>query len=127
MLAKHWETLFPGLKPYNAGGILVTEGTDLENLAKEYEWLDISRLVVKPDQLFGKRGKNNLVLVNRSLEESISWIQERMNQEVVVEGISGNFILPFKQSVKRIKYYFPIAVVWISRKCGVMSKRFQYR
>jgi ATP-citrate lyase beta-subunit len=90
MLAKHWETLSPGLKPYNAGGILVTEGTDLENLAKEYEWLDISRLVVKPDQLFGKRGKNNLVLVNRSLEESISWIQERMNQEVVVEGISGS-------------------------------------
>jgi succinyl-CoA synthetase beta subunit len=45
----------PALQPYNA--VLVTSETDLDELPQMAE-----RLTVKPDQLFGKRKKQGLVL-----------------------------------------------------------------
>ena len=36
--------------------VLVTPDTDLDGLARALPWLETARLVVKPDQLFGKRG-----------------------------------------------------------------------
>ncbi len=39
----------------------VTKATDFNKLADEEPWLNSTRLVVKPDMLFGKRGKSGLV------------------------------------------------------------------
>lgn len=39
----------------------VTEKTDFTELADTEPWLNTTRLVVKPDMLFGKRGKSGLV------------------------------------------------------------------
>jgi ATP citrate (pro-S)-lyase len=39
----------------------VTKSTDFNKLADEEPWLNATRLVVKPDMLFGKRGKSGLV------------------------------------------------------------------
>ncbi|HLC70412.1 MAG TPA: ATPase, partial [Candidatus Nanoarchaeia archaeon] len=44
-------------------GILVTPETDLATLPQHYPWLLTTSLVVKPDQLFGKRGKLGLIAV----------------------------------------------------------------
>ena len=49
--------------------VMVTPEKSLLELAEEYPWLNKERLVVKPDQLFGKRAKNGLVLVDASLKE----------------------------------------------------------
>ncbi|TFH07595.1 MAG: ATPase, partial [Candidatus Atribacteria bacterium] len=40
--------------------VLVTPETNVAGLPAAYPWLVGAKLVCKPDQLFGKRGKNNL-------------------------------------------------------------------
>lgn len=88
LLSEHWKSYFPGLSPYEAHMILVEPDTVLEELVQENEWLSNSRLVAKPDQLFGKRGKNELMMVDSSFNRTIDWIRKKMNQEVSVGGIT---------------------------------------
>jgi ATP-citrate lyase beta-subunit len=68
---------------------LVSPETDLTALAEEKPWLKRERLVVKPDQLFGKRGKNNLLLLDVDFERACAWINERMNKEVTIVQTTG--------------------------------------
>lgn len=63
--------------------------TFYERLAKQHPWLLSSELVVKPDMLFGKRGKNNLVLLKANYETAQSFIKERMGQKLEVSGVHG--------------------------------------
>ncbi|MFC2106360.1 ATP citrate lyase citrate-binding domain-containing protein [Candidatus Bipolaricaulota bacterium] len=69
--------------------VLVTPETDLAGLPAQHPWLKETSLVCKPDQLFGKRGKNNLLFVNKSFDEVAAWIGERMNKEATIEGAGG--------------------------------------
>lgn len=61
ILAKHWDKYFPGFT-YAYETVMVQNGADLRETAKEKTWLNEKPLVAKPDMLFGKRGKNGLVL-----------------------------------------------------------------
>ena len=65
---------------YEGKVALVDPDTDFSKLKKEVTWLKGTKLVVKPDQLFGKRGKNNLLLLNSTIDEAEAWIKERMNK-----------------------------------------------
>jgi ATP-citrate lyase beta-subunit len=69
--------------------VLVTPETDLAGLPAEYPWLAETKLVCKPDQLFGKRGKNNLLFVDKTFDEVKAWIAERMNVETTIQGAGG--------------------------------------
>lgn len=69
--------------------VLVTPETDLAALPKTHPWLKTTKLVAKPDQLFGKRGKNNLLAVDKTFDEVKVWIDERMNKEVTIEQTTG--------------------------------------
>ena len=69
--------------------VLVTPETDLETLPQDAPWLTETRLVAKPDQLFGKRGKNNLLLVDADYEQVKAWIKERMGKEVTIVQTTG--------------------------------------
>ena len=69
--------------------VLVTPDTNLASLPATYPWLAGTKLVCKPDQLFGKRGKNNLLFVNKSFDEVAAWISERMNKEATIEQTTG--------------------------------------
>lgn len=60
-----------------------------KSLLEAQPWLATTKLVVKPDMLFGKRGKNNLVLLNASYEEAQAFIAERMGQPLEVSGVRG--------------------------------------
>lgn len=60
-----------------------------ERLAKDHPWLLDTQLVVKPDMLFGKRGKNNLVLLNASYDIAQAFIKERLNQKLEVSSVTG--------------------------------------
>lgn len=42
------------------------------------------KLVVKPDMLFGQRGKNDLVGLNLTYAEAEAFIRARMNKEVIM-------------------------------------------
>jgi ATP-citrate lyase beta-subunit len=69
--------------------VLVGPETDLAGLPAEHPWVETTRLVAKPDQLFGKRGKNDLLFVNKSFAEVVQWIGERRNKQVAIEGAGG--------------------------------------
>lgn len=88
MLAKFLPELTSSVR-YEGKVALVGPETDLEKLKKELPWLASDKLVVKPDQLFGKRGKNNLLLLNADFDSAKKWIGERMNKEVTVGKSTG--------------------------------------
>lgn len=67
----------------------VTEATDFNKLADEEPWLNSTRLVVKPDMLFGKRGKSGLVALNLDLAGVESFVKERLGKEVEMSGTKG--------------------------------------
>ncbi|VVB72404.1 ATP citrate lyase citrate-binding protein [uncultured archaeon] len=74
---------------YRGDLALVGPETDLEGLANTNPWLRTERLVVKPDQLFGKRGKYGLVLLDANWDGVKKYLNENMGAEVVVGGIAG--------------------------------------
>jgi len=82
ILARHWDKYFSDFTyPYET--VLVQSGDELKKLAEEKKWLKEKPLVAKPDMLFGKRGKNGLVLfkINKpgdvTLEDAAKWIDEK--------------------------------------------------
>ena len=68
-------------------GVLVTPHTDLAVLANVHPWLLSGKLVVKPDQLFGKRKKHGLVLVGGLFDEVCGFIRQQRGKEIVVDGV----------------------------------------
>ena len=69
--------------------ILVGPQTDLEKLPEDNPWLENMRLVVKPDQLFGKRGKSGLVLLDCSFDEAKNFIKQKMGKSAKVGKVKG--------------------------------------
>ncbi|XP_010248530.1 PREDICTED: ATP-citrate synthase alpha chain protein 1-like [Nelumbo nucifera] len=67
----------------------ITESTDFNELAEREPWLLSGKLVVKPDMLFGKRGKSGLVALNLNLAEVITFAKERLGKEVEMGGCKG--------------------------------------
>jgi len=82
ILAKHWDKYFPNFT-YAYETVMVRNGAELKEAAKTKSWLKEKALVAKPDMLFGKRGKNGLVLFRDSkpgdvkLDKAASWIDEK--------------------------------------------------
>ena len=74
---------------YEGKVALVDPGINIEELKKQNPWLNKTRLVAKPDQLFGKRGKNNLLLLDANVNEVENWINERMDKEVTIGTVTG--------------------------------------
>lgn len=66
-----------------------SEDSFYSTLVKNHPWLLQIKLVVKPDMLFGKRGKNNLVLLNADLDGARKFISEKIGQELDVSGVTG--------------------------------------
>jgi len=117
LFKENWENYFSGLN-YPFESALVTSGDELRELAKKpgYEWLNKKPLVAKPDMLFGKRGKNGLVLfkVNKpgdvTLEDAAKWIDEKRSHDVTLlsgqKGRLTHFIVePFTPHSEDEEYY----------------------
>ncbi len=117
LFAQNWDKYFAPLK-YPFESVLVTSGEELKKKAEEpgYEWLKNKPLVAKPDMLFGKRGKNNLVLfkVNKpgdvTLEDAAKWIDEKRSTETTLlsgqKGVLTHFIVePFTPHTEDEEYY----------------------
>ncbi len=117
LFKENWEHYFSGLN-YPFESVVVTNGNELKKLAekKEYKWLNEKPLVAKPDMLFGKRGKNNLVLfkVNKpgdvTLKDAAKWIDEKRSHDItLISGQKGkltHFIIePFTPHSEDEEYY----------------------
>ena len=67
----------------------VTATTDWGALLSAHPWLAAERLVVKPDMLFGQRGKHDLVGLDLALPQAQAFIAQRMGAPVTVSGVTG--------------------------------------
>ena len=76
---------------YNYHGKLavITPDTDWNKLVADNPWLNTEKLAAKPDQLFGKRGKAKLLLLDANFDGLKSFCSERLNKEVEIGGIKG--------------------------------------
>jgi len=123
LFAKHWNEYFDGFH-YGFKSVLVTSGAELLEKAKEhgFEWLNQEPLVAKPDMLFGKRGKNDLVLFKTNkpgdvtLEDAAKWIDEKSSHDVtLLSGQTGrltHFIVePFTPHTQDQEYYISATTV----------------
>jgi ATP-citrate lyase beta-subunit len=88
MLARYWSQYVSKDFDYPGKVVLVDPQTDLDSVEREFPWLTEEKLVVKPDQLFGKRGKHGLIKTDATLDEVKEWIRKRMNREVTVGGVT---------------------------------------
>lgn len=64
----------------------VTESTDFKELVEKEAWLGSTKLVVKPDMLFGKRGKSGLVALNLDLAQAQDFVKQRLRVEVDISA-----------------------------------------
>jgi len=110
LLAEHMKEASNGELQYVSTCVQVNPETDMEKLGQEQAWLKSMKLVVKPDMLFGRRGKNNLILLDATWDEAKKFIKERMNSEVEIRGVKGvltHFLVePFVAHEE--EYYFSI-------------------
>ena len=111
ILAKYMRRLSKGTFKYRGRVALVTPDTSIEAAAKRKQWVKTEKLTVKPDQLFGKRGKHGLLLVNATYDEAKSWLEEKMNSIVEVGKVKGKLthflIQPYVELDK--EYYLAFA------------------
>lgn len=116
-LAKH----LPSFKGRSEKLALVGPDTDPKELLKKNPWLAKEKLVVKPDQLFGKRGKHGLLCLNAGWKTAWDWISERMNKTVTVGKTTGKLtdflIEPFTPHKENEECYVAIRA---SRECDVI-------
>ncbi|SFZ97676.1 ATP-citrate (pro-S-)-lyase, subunit 1 [hydrothermal vent metagenome] len=131
ILAKHWDKYFPDFN-YAYETVLVQSGSELAESAKTNSWLNEKALVVKPDMLFGKRGKNGLVLFKDSkpgdvsLSKAISWIDEKSSEkqevffsfdgdkptgEASVDMLTHFLVEPFMPHTQDEEYYISATCV----------------
>ncbi len=129
MIAKHWSEYFKNLEKYSGKIVLIDPQTAMDEVTKQNPWLNEEKLVVKPDQLIGKRGKHNLILLNATFDEVKNWINDRMNKEVTIGKVTDkltNFIIePFIPHDKNKEYYIAITsnregdVIYFSSHGGI--------
>lgn len=74
---------------YHGKLAVIQPETDFDRLVEANPWLTTEQLVVKPDQLVGKRGKSNMILLNATFDEVKAWVAERMNKEAVINNNKG--------------------------------------
>jgi len=73
---------------HNVSDKIVSVGpdTDLTQLPNQHKWLTTEKLVVKPDQLIKRRGKNKLILVDANFDQAKEWIEEKTKKPITIYG-----------------------------------------
>ncbi|CAO2829277.1 unnamed protein product [Amaranthus hypochondriacus] len=87
LLKEHFKRIAGSELPIRSAQI--TELTDLDELIANEPWLSSEKLVVKPDMLFGKRGKSGLVALNLDFAQVSAFVKERLGKEVEMGGCKG--------------------------------------
>lgn len=70
--------------------VLVGPETNLKEILQKNDWLAKEKLVVKVDQLIGKRAERNLLKVDVNADEALSFISENMLKEIEIGNVKGN-------------------------------------
>ncbi|MFX1575269.1 MAG: ATP citrate lyase citrate-binding domain-containing protein [Promethearchaeota archaeon] len=88
LLAKELPKYYPEFKYHNKLAIAECD-TDLEQLIRDNPWIGTEKVVVKPDQLFGKRGKANLLLLDANCDEMKQFCVDNLDRVCEIGNIRG--------------------------------------
>ncbi|MFX0033434.1 MAG: ATP citrate lyase citrate-binding domain-containing protein [Promethearchaeota archaeon] len=69
--------------------VIIDCDTDIEKAITENPWLMTDKVVVKPDQLFGKRGKANLILLDANCDEMKEFCYNNLNKVCEIGNVRG--------------------------------------
>lgn len=118
------KVLFEKLNLGKYNGILIDQDTDLNNLPP---WITNAKLTVKPDQLFGKRKKLGLVLLDVNIKQVKEFIRKNMDKEVTIgkstDKLTHFLVEPYIEHEK--EYYLCIKserehdIIYFSEKGGI--------
>ncbi|MFW9989318.1 MAG: ATP citrate lyase citrate-binding domain-containing protein [Candidatus Odinarchaeota archaeon] len=109
LLANQLLKYYPEFEYHNKLAIVQSD-TDLNQLASEKPWIKSEKLVAKPDQLFGKRGKANLLLLDANFDEMKQFCRDNLDKVFEIGKVRGELkrllIEPFIPHEK--EYYISI-------------------
>ena len=107
--------------------VLIDSTTNIDTLQQQYPWLLEEKLVIKPDQLFGKRGKLGLVLLNADFQQIKHYLQLHLNREITIgkatDKLTHFLIEPY--TPHQTEYYLCITserdfdVIYFSEEGGI--------
>jgi ATP citrate (pro-S)-lyase len=86
MLARLFKDYSDGKYEISDKVVTVRPDTDIGALPNQYNWLTSEKLVVKPDMLIKRRGKNKLVLVGADYQQAEEWIQKKSKAPTTIYG-----------------------------------------
>jgi ATP-citrate lyase beta-subunit len=88
LLASELPKYYPDFNYHNRLMIIDCD-TDLEKIISENPWIQLEKVVVKPDQLFGKRGKANLILLDASCDEMKDFCYSNLDRVCEIGNVRG--------------------------------------
>ncbi len=88
LLASQLPKYYPEFNYHNKLAVVLCE-TDLNQLILEEPWIESEKVVVKPDQLFGKRGKANLLLLDANCDEMKQFCLENLDRVCEIGNVRG--------------------------------------
>ena len=74
---------------YHGKLAVITPDTDWNKIVTDNPWLNTEKLAAKPDQLFGKRGKAGLLLLDADLDGLKAFIKEKLGKEQTIGTTIG--------------------------------------
>jgi ATP citrate (pro-S)-lyase len=86
MLARLFKNYSNGKYDIHEKYVTVKPGTDMTKLPIHHKWLTTEKLVVKPDQLIKRRGKNKLILVDANYDQAKEWIKDKSKGPITIHG-----------------------------------------
>ncbi|MFX1551145.1 MAG: ATP citrate lyase citrate-binding domain-containing protein [Promethearchaeota archaeon] len=123
LLARELPKYFPNFNYHNKLAIIEND-TDFEKLIEQHPWIKSEKVAVKPDQLFGKRGKAKLILLDADVNQVLKFCKENLGKEFTIGNVKGELtrllIEPFIPHEK--EYYVSITS---ERDCDVIHFSFE--
>jgi len=88
LIASELPKYFPEFNYHNKLVVIDCE-TDLEKSISDNSWINTEKVVVKPDQLFGKRGKANLLLLDANCDEMKDFCYSNLDRVCEIGNVRG--------------------------------------
>jgi ATP-citrate lyase beta-subunit len=88
LLASQLPKYIPDFKYHNKL-VIIDSTTDLDRTIIENPWIQTEKVVAKPDQLFGKRGKANLLLLDANYDDMKKFCHNNLGRVFEIGSVRG--------------------------------------
>jgi ATP-citrate lyase beta-subunit len=88
LLASQLPKYYPEFQYHNKLAIVSSE-TDFNQLISKEPWIKTEKVAVKPDQLFGKRGKANLLLLDANYDKMKKFCNDNLDKVFEIGSVRG--------------------------------------